>query len=102
MMDWTQASVFEQAVFASGLLAIGLLSMAVISVILYTVGCWVVDRFRRIKRKRKTTAALKCEICEYNVEDENCRRCERFGLNISTAPVRIPGCSWGKERKAKR
>ncbi len=99
-MDWTQASLFELIALNLGVVVILLFVAVVIGGIFYAIGCCVMDRIRRIKRKRKTTEALRCEVCEHNVEDGNFRRCERFGVSITCAPVLVPGCSWGVEVKA--
>jgi len=99
-MDWSQASIFELTVFGAGILMI-LVAAAILTVtILSAVWNVLKNAVRRHRRKKKTTAALRCNVCQYNVEDGNFRRCEQFGVNISCAPVIYPGCSWGREKKA--
>ncbi len=93
-MDWTQATMFERVAVSTGVLVMGLLCLALI----YAIGCLAANWLRRAKRKRKTTRALKCELCENAVDG----RCELFGMDVMHAPVRIPGCSWGTERKVTR
>ena len=100
MMDWAQASPMEQIWVGLGIIVWLLLVLGTVAVVLYVVGHSAMDAYRRVRRKRKTTAVLKCEACEFNVEDGNLRRCERFGQSISCAPVRELGCSWGMEKKA--
>ena len=100
MMDWSQASVFELMVFGIGISMV-LAIIAILAVMIFSV-VWngLKNAIRRHRRKKKTTVALSCGACQYNVEDGNFRRCEQFGVNISCAPVIYPGCSWGIEKKA--
>ena len=99
MMDWSQASTFELTVFGVGILMI-LVAVAIL-IVMISSAVWngLEKAVRRHRRKKKTTAALRCDECEHNVEDGNFRRCEKFGVNISFAPVLYPGCSWGIEKE---
>lgn len=94
-MDWTQASWFETSVFNVGILVVGLLAMLAVGVVLWCLYCFASDEVERIKRRKKTTRALWCGKCHFNVDGE----CERYGHIIDRAPVQRPGCSWGIERK---
>ena len=98
-MDWTQASGIEWFVFSFGALMLLMLVGLCVAVILFFIGSFVVQKIERFKRLKKTTRALRCDVCIHNVYDRNFRKCEKFGCSISFAPVICPGCSWGTERK---
>ena len=102
-MDWTQATFIEQIWVCLGFVASLVFGVIILGGILYMAIIGIAEGFRYFKRRRKTTPALKCMLCAYNVEDGDFRRCERFDLNITNAPVRVPGCSWGIDKeKVKR
>lgn len=98
-MDWTQASFVEIIAVALGFAVI--LALAAFSVVMLVtfVYDFMKARVARLKRLKKTTRALRCDVCIHNVRDGNFRKCEKFGCSISFAPVSCPGCSWGTERK---
>ena len=98
-MDWSQASWFECSVFGLGILSLCIMTAALAWVLFYCFHDFAKRKLARFKRIKKTTRALRCEICVYNVYDRNIRRCKRYGQSISGAPVVIPGCSWGVEKK---
>lgn len=98
-MDWAQATPIEQFWFIFGAIVSIVFGVIILGGILYMAIIGIAEGYRHFKRKRKTTPALKCELCHYNVEGENSRWCERFDLNITNAPVRNPGCSWGIDKE---
>lgn len=99
-MDWSQASDLEYVVFVLGIITICIMTIALVWVLFYCFHDFAKRKLARFKRIKKTTRALRCEICVYNVEDDGgLRRCERYDQSISGAPVVIPGCSWGLEKK---
>ena len=99
-MDWTQASYVEIIAVSLGFAVI--LAFAAFCVVMLVTFAYdfMKARVTRIKRLKKTTRALRCDVCVHNVyDDRNFRKCEKFGCSISFAPVICPGCSWGTERK---
>lgn len=100
-MDWTQASQLELIVFGEGVLTTFLLLVGIVSALAWCVYCLAREKVAHIKQRRMTTRALRCDVCDFNVEGEveGARRCERFGHSITGAPVRRPGCSWGMRWK---
>lgn len=97
-MDWTQASWFETSSFAVGALVLFLLAVLVISTVLYCAYAFARKKITRIMRLKKTTRALRCEVCEHEIENDGLKRCDRFDVSITFAPVMNPGCTWGIER----
>lgn len=99
-MDWSQASDLEYAVFGLGIITICIMTIALVWVLFLCLYNFANQKLARFKRMKKTTRALKCEVCVYNVKgDGSLRRCKRYDQSISGAPVVIPGCSWGVEKK---
>jgi hypothetical protein len=99
-MDWSQASQLELIVFGEGILITCLLLVGIIGALAWCVYDFTKEKVARIKRLKKTTRALRCDVCIHNVYDNrNFRECEKFGCSISFAPVICPGCSWGIEKQ---
>lgn len=98
-MDWSQASFVEIIAAALGFTVI--LALAAFSVVMLVTFVYDLMKARvaRLKRLKKTTRALRCDVCIHNVRDGNFRKCEKFGCSITFAPVSCPGCSWGTERE---
>lgn len=100
-MDWTQASQLELIVFGEGVFATCLLLVGIVGALAWCVYAIAREKVAHIKRRRMTTRALRCDVCDFNVEGvgDGARKCERFGHSITGAPVRRPGCSWGMRWK---
>lgn len=99
-MDWSQASSVEVIAVSLGFGVILAFAALVVVMLVTFAYNFMKASVARLKRLKKTTRALRCDVCIHNVyDDRNFRKCEKFGCSISFAPVSCPGCSWGTERK---